>query len=151
MGQSVNKVILIGFLGDAPEVRFSQQGKPVGTFSVAVNESWKDAQGTKQERVEWFRIVCFGRLAEVCGQYLDKGRHVYVEGRLQTRKWEDRGGEKRTTVEVVASQMRILDRVPKNGNAASATESPKAREQVDETDNPFSDPGSERSGQEIPF
>ena len=65
MSQSVNKVILIGFLGEAPEVRFSQQGKPVGTFSVAVNENWKDAQGSRQERVEWFRIVCFGRLAEV--------------------------------------------------------------------------------------
>ena len=110
MSQSVNKVILIGFLGEAPEVRFSQQGKPVGTFSVAVNENGKDAQGSRQERVEWFRIVCFGRLAEVCGEYLYKGRHVYIEGRLQTRKWSDREGDKRTTVEVVANQMRILDR-----------------------------------------
>ncbi len=76
MSQSVNKVLLIGFVGDAPETRFSQQGKPVTTFSVAVNENWKDAQGTKQERVEWFRIVCFGRLAEAAGQWLDKGKQL---------------------------------------------------------------------------
>ena len=112
MCQSVNKVILIGFLGDSPEVRFSQQGKPVGTFSLAVNERWKDAEGSLRERVEWFRIVCFGRLAEVCGEYLNKGRHIYLEGRLQTRQWSDREGEKRTTVEVVANLMRILGSSP---------------------------------------
>jgi single-strand DNA-binding protein len=151
MSQSVNKVILIGFLGEAPEVRFSQQGKPVGTFSVAVNENWKDAQGSRQERVEWFRIVCFGRLAEVCGEYLYKGRHVYIEGRLQTRKWSDREGDKRTTVEVVANQMRILDRAPKNGNGAKVVESMKAAEPADEGDNPFNEPQSETSDQDIPF
>jgi single-strand DNA-binding protein len=151
MSQSVNKVILIGFLGEAPEIRFSQQGKPVGKFSVAVNESWKDAQGAKQERVEWFRIVCFGRLAEVCGQYLDKGRHVYLEGRLQTRKWEDRGGEKRTTVEVVANQMRILDRAPENGNGAKPTEPSKAAEPADESDNPFSESEGPKGIDDVPF
>ena len=151
MSLSVNKVILIGFLGDAPETRFSQQGKPVSTFSVAVNETWKDPQGTKQERVEWFRVVCFGRLAEVCGQYLEKGRHIYLEGRLQTRKWEDRGGEKRTTVEVVASQMRILDRAPTNGNGANAIAPPEPTESADENDNPFAESGTENIGQEIPF
>ena len=151
MSQSVNKVILIGFLGDAPETRFSQQGKPVSTFSVAVNETWKDPQGTKQERVEWFRVVCFGRLAEVCGQYLEKGRHIYLEGRLQTRKWEDRGGEKRTTVEVVASHMRILDRAPQNGNGAKPAESPKTARPVDESENPFNGPGSENADTDIPF
>jgi len=149
--QSVNKVILIGFLGEAPEVRFSQQGKPVGTFSVAVNESWKDAQGSRQERVEWFRIVCFGRLAEVCGEYLYKGRHVYIEGRLQTRKWSDREGDKRTTVEVVANQIRILDRAAKNGNGAKGAESLKPAEPVDEGDNPFNGPGSDTTDQAIPF
>ncbi len=151
MSQSVNKVILIGFLGEAPEVRFSQQGKPVGTFSVAVNETWKDAQGSRQERVEWFRIVCFGRLAEVCGQYLDKGRHIYLEGRLQTRKWSDRGGEKRTTVEVVANQMRILDRAPKNGDGPKAVECSKPSDTVDEGENPFNESGIENKGSDIPF
>ena len=150
MSQSVNKVILIGFLGQAPEVRFSQQGKPVGSFSVAVNESWKNVQGARQERVEWFRIVCFGRLAEVCGEYLAKVRHVYIEGRLQTRKWEDREGEKRTTVEVVANQMRILDRAPKNGSGAKADPS-KPAGSVDESENPFNEHGNESMDQDVPF
>jgi single-strand DNA-binding protein len=150
MSQSLNKVILIGFLGDAPETRFTQQGKPVTKFNVAVNENWKDAQGTKQERVEWFRIVCFGRLAEVSGEYLQRGRHVYLEGRLQTRKWEDSQGEKRTTVEVVASQMRILDRSPNNGSGAKPTESSRATEKVDEGDNPFNEPNPDTSA-DVPF
>lgn len=151
MSQSVSKVILIGFLGDAPEVRFSQQGEPVSTFSIAVNENWKDAQGTKQERVEWFRVVSFGRLAEVCGEYLQKGRHVYIEGRLQTRRWEDRQGEKRTTVEVVASQMRILDRAPSNGSGSKASEPLKPTEFAGENDNPFNEPSSGIEEQDIPF
>jgi single-strand DNA-binding protein len=137
MSQCVNKVILIGFLGGAPELRFTPQGKPVGTFSVAVNESWKDAQGARQEKVEWFRIVCFGRLAEVCGEYLDKGRRVYVEGRLQTRKWDDREGQARTTVEVVASQMKILDTARKSGNGATGADS------VDDLSQAVPDPGEE--------
>jgi single-strand DNA-binding protein len=151
MCQSVNKVILIGFLGDAPEVRFSQQGKPVGTFSLAVNERWKDAEGALRERVEWFRIVCFERLAEVCGEYLNKGRHVYLEGRLQTRKWKGPEGEKRTAIEVVANQMQILDRAPKNGNGANVAETSKPLEPADESDNPFNEPGSETSRQDLPF
>ena len=100
--------------------------------------------------MEWFQIVCFGRLAEVCGQWLIKGRSVYIEGRLQTRKWEDREGEKRTTIEVMANQMRILDRAPKNGDGAKAAESSKAAQPVDESDNPFNEPGSEMRDQEIP-
>jgi single-strand DNA-binding protein len=146
----VNKVILIGFLGEAPEVRFSQKGKPVGTFSLAVNERWKDVDGAPRERVEWFQIVCFGRLAEVCGEYLNKGRHIYLEGRLQSRKWAGPEGEKRATIEVVANQMLILDRAPKNGNGAKAAESSKPAEPVDESDNPFNEPGSETTDQ-VPF
>jgi single-strand DNA-binding protein len=133
----VNRVTLIGFLGDAPELKFSQQGKPVCTFSLAVNERWKDPAGAPRERVEWFRVVCFDRLAEVCGEFLAKGRHVYLEGRLQTRKWSNREGDKRTTVEVVANQMRILDRAPKNGNGTKGNEPPKATDPADEGDNPF--------------
>jgi single-strand DNA-binding protein len=123
----------------------------VTKFSVAVNENWKDAQGTKQERVEWFRIVCFGRLAEVSGEYLQRGRHVYLEGRLQTRKWEDRQGEKRTTVEVVASQMRILDRWPNNGNGAKEAGSPNVTEPADENDNPFNEGSQQDREDQIPF
>jgi single-strand DNA-binding protein len=149
--QCVNKVILIGFLGEAPELKFSSQGKPIGTFSLAVNERWKDAEGAPRERLEWFRIVCFGRLAEVCGEYLNKGRHVYLEGRLQTRKWAGPEGDKRTTIEVVANQMQILDRAPKNGNGAKTAESSKPAEAVDESDNPFNGRGSETTDQEIPY
>jgi single-strand DNA-binding protein len=147
MCQCVNKVTLIGFLGEAPELKFSSQGKPVCTFSLAVNERWKDAEGATRERVEWFKIVCFGRLAGVCGEYLNKGRHVYLEGRLQTRKWAGPEGERRSTIEVVANQMQILDRAPKNGNGAKAAESSKPAEPVDESDNPFNEPGSETADQ----
>jgi single-strand DNA-binding protein len=89
-------------------------------------------------------------LAEVCGQWLVKGRHVYIEGRLQTRKWQDREGEKQTTIEVVANQMQILDRAPKNGGSAKVAESAKPAEPVDESDNPFNEPGSETTDQ-VPF
>jgi single-strand DNA-binding protein len=150
MCQCVNRVTLIGFLGDAPELKFSQQGKPVCTFSLAVNERWKDAAGSPRERVEWFQIVCFARLAEVRGEYLNKGRHVYLEGRLQTRKWKGPEGEKRTAIEVVANQMQILDRAPKNENGAKAAESSKAAEPVDEGDNPFNESGGEMTDQ-VPF
>ena len=151
MCQCVNKVTLIGFLGDAPELKFSQQGKPVCTFSVAVNERWKDAAGVPRERVEWFQIVCFARLAEVCGEFLNKGRHIYLEGRLQTRKWKGPEGEKRTAIEVVASQMQILDRAPQNGNGSKAAESSNPSEPANESDNPFNDPGSDTIEQEIPY
>ena len=140
MCQCVNRVTLIGFLGDAPELKFSQQGKPVCTFSLAVNERWKDAAGASRERVEWFHIVCFARLAEVCGEYLNKGRHIYLDGRLQTRKWKGLEGEKRTTTEVVANQMQILDRISQNGNGAKAAESSKPSEPVDDGDNPLNEP-----------
>ena len=151
MCQSLNKVMLIGFLGDAPELKFSQAGKPVCTFSLAVNERWKDAAGATRERVEWFQIVCFARLAEVCGEYLSTGRHIYLEGRLQTRKWKGPEGEKRTAIEVVANQMQILDRASQNGNGAKAAETSKPSEPVNEGDNPFNEPGGETADQEIPF
>jgi len=149
--QCVNRVILIGFLGDSPELKFSQQGKPIGTFSLAVNERWKDADGAPRERVEWFKIVCFGRLAEVCGEYLNKGRHVYLEGRLQTRKWKGPEGEQRTVIEVVANQMQILDRLPQNGNSSRTAESTKASQPVDESDNPFKEPDGDTMDSAIPF
>ena len=151
MCQCLNRITLIGFLGDAPELKFSQQGKPVCTFRLAVNERWKDPAGAPRERVEWFQIVCFARLAEVCGEYLSTGRHIYLEGRLQTRKWKGPEGEKRTAIEVVANQMQILDRAPQNGNGAKPAESSKPAEPVDESDNPFNESVSETREQEIPF
>ena len=151
MCQCVNRITLIGFLGDAPELKFSQQGMAIGTFSLAVNERWKDAEGAPHESVEWFKIVCFGPLAEVCGEYLNKGRHVYLEGKLQTRKWKGPEGEKRTAIEIVANQMQIFDRAPRNGNGAKSGESSKATAPVDEGDNPFNEPEGGEAAEEIPF
>jgi single-strand DNA-binding protein len=96
--------------------------KAVASFSLAVNQRWKDSEGTAQEAVQWFRVVSFGRLAEVCAEFLTKGRHVFVEGRVQVRTWEDRNAEKHTAVEVVAQEIRILDPMNRNesGNPAVA-------------------------------
>ena len=118
MSQSVNKVILVGFLGAVPELKFTAQGKAVATFSLAVNERWKDSEGTPQESVQWIRVVSFGRLAEICGEYLTTGRQVFIEGKLQCRIWEDRSGEKRKSIEVLAHEMRILDSMNKNGSGS---------------------------------
>ncbi len=106
---SVNKAILIGRLGKDPEVRYTNQGTQVTTFTVATNEVWRDKDGNKQERTEWHRVVAWGKLAEICGQYLKKGSQVFLEGRLQTRDWEDRDGNKRYTTEIVAREMKMLD------------------------------------------
>lgn len=105
---SVNKVILIGNLGADPELRYTPSGTPVATFSLATKEQWTNKEGGKEERTEWHRIVAWGRLGEICGQYLHKGRQVYVEGRIQTRSWEDREGNKRYTTEIVAQTMQML-------------------------------------------
>ena len=110
----INKVILIGNLGADPEIRYSQTGTPVATFSVATTEVWKKQDGSKEEQTEWHRIVAFKRLAEICGEYLSKGSRVYIEGRLQTRKWEDRDGNKRYTTEIVARDMKML--TPRGGD-----------------------------------
>src|ERR1051326_8193501 len=105
---SVNKVILVGRLGQNPEVRYTPSGAAVANFSVATNESWTDKSGQKQERTEWHRVVVWGKLAELCGKYLSKGRQCYIEGRLQTRQWEDQQGQKRYTTEIVANTVQFL-------------------------------------------
>jgi len=103
----VNKVILIGNLGADPEVRYTQNGTAVANFRMATTESWKK-EGEKEELTEWHRVVAFGRLGEICGEYLSKGSKVYIEGRIQTRKWEDRDGNPRYTTEIVAREMKML-------------------------------------------
>jgi len=109
MARGVNKVILVGNLGRDPEVRYSAGGQAVANVTIATSESWKDkTTGEKQERTEWHRIVFFGRLAEIAGEYLKKGAQIYVEGRLQTRKWQDKEGHDRFTTEVVANEMQML-------------------------------------------
>jgi len=108
MAGSVNKVILIGRLGKDPEMRFTPNGRAVTNFTMATNEIWTDQNGERQERTEWHRIVTWGKLAENCAKLLSKGKQAYVEGRLQTRAWDDRDGNKRYTTEVVANAMQIL-------------------------------------------
>lgn len=105
---SVNKVILLGRLGQNPEVRYTPSGAAVANFSVATNESWTDKSGQKQERTEWHRVVVWGKLAELCNQYLSKGRQAYIEGRLQTRQWQDKDGQTRYTTEVQAQTVQFL-------------------------------------------
>jgi len=108
--RGVNKVILIGNLGQDPEVRYMPNGNAVTNISVATSESWKDKNtGADQERTEWHRVVMFRRLAEIAGEYLRKGSKVYIEGKLQTRKWQDQQGQDRYTTEIVADQMQMLD------------------------------------------
>jgi len=106
----VNKVIIVGNLGNDPEVRYSQSGAAIANISVATSDSWKDKNtGEKQERTEWHRIVMFNRLGEIAGEYLKKGSKVYIEGKLQTRKWQDQQGQDRYSTEIVADQMQMLD------------------------------------------
>jgi single-strand DNA-binding protein len=104
----VNKVILIGRLGRDPEMKFTPNGKAVTNFTMATNEIWSDQNGERQERTEWHRVVAWDKLAENCARLLEKGKQVYVEGRIQTRQWDDRDGNKRYTTEIVANSMQVL-------------------------------------------
>ena len=106
--RGVNKVILVGNLGNDPEVRYMPNGNAVANLSLATSESWKDQQGQMQERTEWHRLTMYRRLAEVAGEYLKKGSHIYVEGKLQTRKWQDQQGQDRYTTEIIVDQMQML-------------------------------------------
>lgn len=120
MARGLNKAILIGRLGKDPEIRYTQDGRAVANFTIATNEEWKDKNtGEKKERTEWHRIVAFGKLGEICGEYLAKGRLVYLEGRLQTRSYEQEGVTKYTT-EIVANDMQMLE----SKNAAQFSNSP---------------------------
>ncbi|MCP1676581.1 single-strand DNA-binding protein [Natronocella acetinitrilica] len=110
MARGINKVILIGNLGVDPETRYSPNGAAVTNIRLATTESWRDKQsGEQQEKTEWHRVVCFGKLAEIAGEYLRKGSKVYIEGRLQTRKWQGQDGQDRYTTEIVANDMQMLD------------------------------------------
>ena len=105
---SVNKVILIGRLGQNPEVKYTPAGQPVAKFSVATDEAFKDRAGEQQKRTEWHQVVAWNKLAEICGQYLTKGKQVYIEGSIRSRQWEDNSGVKRTAFEIVANEMKML-------------------------------------------
>lgn len=108
MNRGINKVILVGNLGNDPEVRYMPNGNAVANLSLATSESWKDQQGQVQERTEWHRLTMYRRLAEIAGEYLKKGSQIYVEGKLQTRKWQDQQGQDRYTTEIIVDQMQML-------------------------------------------
>jgi single-strand DNA-binding protein len=145
---SVNKVILIGNLGKDPEIKYMASGNPVCRFSLATNETWKDKAGNAQERTEWHSIVAFGKLAEICGQYLTKGRLCYVEGSIRSGKYEDREGNERKSYDIIARQMRMLS--SSNGNGAKGkTEDRSPATQASAEDNPFEHENGQ--GNDIPF
>jgi single-strand DNA-binding protein len=121
MARGVNKVILVGNLGKDPEMKYTASGAAIANITVATSESWNDKQtGEKQEKTEWHRVVFFRRLAEIVGEYLRKGSQVYIEGKLQTRKWQDQNGQDRYTTEIVANEMQML-----GGRAGDAGARPK--------------------------
>ncbi len=131
---SVNKVMLIGNLGADPEIRYTPSGAAVANFNMATRAQWTNKEGEKQDRTEWHRIVAWRRLGEICGEYLHKGSLVYIEGRLQTRSWEDRDGNKRYTTEIVAQGMQMLDRAGKSAEAVSTEERFPTEEPLDVPD-----------------
>jgi single-strand DNA-binding protein len=109
MTRGLNKVLIIGRLGRDPEMRYTPSGRPVTTFSIATSRSWNTSDGNRRTETEWFNVVAWSSLAEICKQHLTKGRLVYIEGRLQTRQWEDQEGNKHSSTEIVANEMIILD------------------------------------------
>jgi single-strand DNA-binding protein len=138
MSRGLNKVMVIGHLGKDPEMRYTPSGRPVTTFSVAVSRSWNTADGERRSETEWFNIVAWGNLAEICKQYLHKGQQVYIEGRLQTRRWEDKEGQKHTSVEVVANEMMMLgDRREGKGPQDEDEEDEISEQIADEDEFPF--------------
>ena len=131
----VNKVILIGRLGADPEIRYTPSGAEVANFRIATSESWTNKSGEKEERTEWHRIIAWRGLAKICGEFLSKGKLVYVEGRLRTRSWEDRDGNKRTTTEIEATDMKMLGGVGEASRKVKEPETetapPAAKEEED--------------------
>lgn len=163
---SVNKVILIGNLGKDPEMRYMPSGDALANFSVATTDTWKDKNGEKQEKTEWHRVAMFGRQAEIAGEYLKKGSSVYLEGRLQTRKWQNKEGVDQYTTEVVADRMQMLggrsgggnsfevmDREPSGSNAGSGSGSGSAPAQRNAAAKPAAKKGGDFDDFEddIPF
>ncbi len=142
--RGVNKVILIGNLGRDPEIRYTRDGTAVANLNLATSESWKDSQGERQERTEWHRVVAWDKLAEIAKEYLAKGKQVYIEGRLQTRSWEDKDGHKRYTTEVRADQMVMLGGRGGDGGARDADSPPEPPD--DFTREPF-----KATDEDVPF
>lgn len=125
---SVNKVIIVGNLGKDPELRYIPNGDPVASFSIATTETWKDGNGQKQEHTEWHRCIAWRRLAEVIGEYAKKGTQMYVEGKLQTRKWQDKDGQDRYSTEIVVGEMKLLGNRGASPEGQSSRSAPEKRQ-----------------------
>ncbi len=143
----LNKAMIIGRLGADPEIRYTQEGTPVATFSIATTDKWKGKDGQQQEQTEWHRIVAWRRLAEICGEYLHKGSKVYVEGKIQTRKWQDQNGNDRYTTEIVAREMKMLDSRGDSGGDTGFGEPPIPPQAPAEG----SFGGGSGTGEDVPF
>ena len=156
MSGSVNKVILIGRLGRDPELKYTPSGAPVAKFSLATDETFKDSTGEQQRRTEWHNIVAWNKLAEICGEYLTKGKQIYIEGSIRSRQWQDQSGNKRTSYEIIASQMQMLgsradsERVAGPGMDRPTPERP-APTPPSAPAEPVTPPESEISDEDIPF
>ena len=150
MARGVNKVILIGNLGKDPEIRYTPNGLAVANLTLATSETWKDKQsGENQERTEWHRIVFYQRLAEIAGEYLRKGSKIFVEGRLQTRKWQDKSGQDRYTTEIIGENMQMLD--SKGGGASASEREPMAAAKPAAGNLAVAEPALETLDDDIPF
>jgi single-strand DNA-binding protein len=155
MAGSVNKVILIGRVGRDPEVRYISSGTPVATFSVATDESFKGRNGEQQQHTEWHKVVAWSKLAEICGEYLTKGKLVYIEGSIRSRQWEDQSGNKRTAYEIIARNMQMLgsrteaERAAAGGSRPASPQAPGSEERYDTGPEPSAD--GEITDDDIPF
>ena len=150
MARGVNKVTLIGNLGADPEVRYTANGSAVANIRLATAESWKDREsGENQERTEWHRVVFFSRLAEIVGEYLKKGSQVYIEGRLQTRKWQDRDGNDRYTTEIVANEMQMLG--GRGGGGGGSFDAPNQSSSSAPSQSANNEPPMDDFDDDIPF
>ena len=128
--KGVNKAVILGNVGNDPELRYMSNGKAVANFTVATSEQWKDQQGQKQERVEWHRCTAYDKLAEIIGQYVKKGSKLYLEGKLQTREWTDQQGQKKYTTEIIVSEMQMLDGKPQQGSQQQQGQQQPQRQQA---------------------
>lgn len=137
MSRGLNKVMIIGNLGRDPEMRYTPSGRPVTTFTLATSRSWNTADGEHHSETEWFNVVAWGNLAETCKQHLNKGQQVYIGGRLQTRRWEDKEGAKHTTIEIVAAEMLMLGERREANHSEAAGAAAEIEGQAEENKFPF--------------
>jgi len=154
MSGSVNRVILVGRLGKDPEVKYTPSGAPVAKFSLATDEVFKDRSGEQQRRTEWHNIVAWNKLAEICGEYLTKGKLVYIEGSIRSRQWEDQAGNKRTAYDIVAARMQMLSSKAEGDRAAAAAAAappPVERPAVEKPPAPEPPPEPEITDEDVPF